>query len=177
MSRLHCRIFFVLWFVTLTCASFGQTSTIKFKDSGILMAGSSAETGFAQCQPLRGDLAEISGKSQKAYGAEVLPVRVTSGLCVGNSGWVGVSRIEVGSTVPASNDLAQFSYSDSLFDMLSPKMVKAACQPLRGDTVRILEATRLIGTDVYRVTVLSGRCQGAAGWVGGARLERVAADR
>ena len=67
--------------------------------------------------------------------------------------------------------------SDSLFESLTPMTVKASCQPLRGDTAQILEASRFSGTDDDRITVLSGRCKGVIGWVGAARLERAAAVR
>ena len=156
-----------------------EPASVNFTTSSTLMAGPTADAGLAACQPLRGDLAEITGSPQKVYGTEVFPLRVTSGRCTGTNGWAGASRIERTSTsqVPASTEALQFSSSDSLFEALTPKTLRAACQPLRGDGAQILESSRFAGTEVYRVTVLSGRCQGATGWVGSARLERAAAAR
>lgn len=160
----------------LANASFGQA--VKFTSSGVLMAGPIGEAGLAACQPLRGDLAEIAGTAQKAYGTEVLPLRVVSGRCAGASGWAGASRIETATGSPSNaSEAVQFTSSDALFDSLTPKTIKAACQPLRGDGAQILEASRFAGAEVYQVTVLSGRCQGAKGWVGGARLERTPGPR
>lgn len=155
-----------------------QSATVKLTESSVLMAGPTAESGLAACQPLRGDLAEITGDSQKAYMTEIFPLRIVSGRCAGTTGWAGAARIETAGTIkPAGTDALQFSSSDSLFEALQPQSVKAACQPLRGDGAQILESSRFAGTEVYRVTVLSGRCKGATGWVGAARLERAAAAR
>jgi hypothetical protein len=176
MSRLHYQVVLAACLTALAGTSFGQANAVKFTSSGILMAGPTVEAGLAACQPLRGDLAEISGPAQQAYGTDVLPLRVVSGRCAGTAGWAGASRVEVASAAAvASPEAAQFSSSDSLFDALTPKTVKAACQPLRGDGARIMEASHFAGTEVYRVNVLSGRCQGATGWVGAARIERPAA--
>ncbi len=52
-----------------------------------------------------------------------------------------------------------------------------ACQPLKGDTVTILEikndppGTAGAGAAFAHVRVMSGHCQGQTGWVGMARLE------
>lgn len=51
----------------------------------------------------------------------------------------------------------------------------AECQPLRGDSVEILEqvmsAGGLQGVNVARVKVVTGSCAGTEGWVGLSRLE------
>lgn len=165
-------------YLLATAASLTEPAAVKFTTSSTLMAGPTADAGLATCQPLRGDLAEITGSPQKAYGTEVFPLRVVSGRCAGTKGWAGASRIEATTATPTSSGEAlQFSSSDSLFESLTPKTVKASCQPLRGDAAQILESSRFAGTEVYRITVLSGRCQGATGWVGAARLERAAAAR
>jgi hypothetical protein len=179
MSRIHYRAALAACLAALAGTSLAQSTTsVKFTTSSTLMAGPTADAGLAACQPLRGDLAEITGSPQKAYGTEVFPLRVVSGRCAGTNGWAGASRIEVSTAAaPASSDALQFSSSDSLFESLTPKTVKASCQPLRGDGAQILESTRFAGTEVYRITVLSGRCQGTTGWVGSARLERAAAAR
>lgn len=178
MRLTHHRTIVAASLILLTSTSFSQTNTVRFTSSGVLLAGPTADAGSATCQPLRGDLAEIAGAAQKAYGTEVLPLRVVSGRCAGSIGWAGASRIETaaGSTGDASESV-QFSSSDSLFDSLTPKTVKASCQPLRGDGAQILETSRFAGAEVYQVAVLSGRCQGIKGWVGGARLERAPAAR
>ena len=178
MSRIHYRAALAACLAAVAGTSLAEPTSVKFTTSSTLMAGPTADAGLAACQPLRGDLAEITGSPQKAYGTEVFPLRVVSGRCAGTNGWAGASRIEVSAAaVPASGDALQFSSSDSLFESLTPKTVKASCQPLRGDGAQILESTRFAGTEVYRITVLSGRCQGTTGWVGSARLERAAAAR
>lgn len=53
-----------------------------------------------------------------------------------------------------------------------------ACQPLKGDTVAILEIKNdppeSTGTALAHVRVMSGHCQGQTGWVGMPRLEALA---
>lgn len=53
-----------------------------------------------------------------------------------------------------------------------------ACQPLKGDTVVILEIKNdppgSTGTALAHVRVMSGHCQGQTGWVGMPRLEALA---
>lgn len=157
----------------ITSSSLAQPASVKFTTSNTLMAGPSAEAGLAACQPLKGDFAAITGSPQQAYGTAVFPVSVVSGRCTGTKGWAGAARIERAEVAAAaSSDALQFSSSDSLFDSLTPKTVKASCQPLRGDAAQILESSQFADTEVYRISVLSGRCQGATGWVGAARLER-----
>lgn len=178
MPRIHYRAALAACLAAVAGASLAEPAAVKFTTSSTLMAGPAADAGLAGCQPLRGDLAEITGSPQKAYGTEVFPLRVVSGRCAGTNGWAGASRIEVSTTaVAASGDALQFSSSDSFFESLTPKTVKASCQPLRGDGAQILESSRFAGTEVYRITVSSGRCQGTTGWVGAARLERAAAAR
>jgi len=178
MSRIHYRAALAACLAAVSGASVAEPAAVKFNTSSILMAGPTADAGLATCQPLRGDLAEITSSPQQAYGTEVFPLRVVSGRCAGTKGWAGASLIEAATAAPTSSGgTLQFNSSDSLFESLTPKTVKASCQPLRGDAAQILEASRFSSTEVYRITVLSGRCQGAAGWVGAARLERAAAAR
>ncbi len=51
------------------------------------------------------------------------------------------------------------------------------CQPLRGDTVAVLEVKKnlegMTGVDVAHVRVITGRCKDQEGWVGLVRLEAV----
>lgn len=51
----------------------------------------------------------------------------------------------------------------------------AECQPLRGDSVEILEQVKnsggMLGVNVARVKVVTGSCAGTEGWVGLPRLE------
>lgn len=58
------------------------------------------------------------------------------------------------------------------------KAKPADCQPLKGETVAILETRTKIdgipGIDAARVVVLEGQCKGVQGWVGLRRLEKVA---
>ena len=53
-----------------------------------------------------------------------------------------------------------------------------ACQPLKGDTVAILEIKNdppgAAGAAIAHVRVMSGHCQGEVGWVGMARLGALA---
>lgn len=53
-----------------------------------------------------------------------------------------------------------------------------ACQPLKGDTVAILEIKNdtpgATGIALAHVRVMSGHCQGQMGWVGMPRLEALA---
>jgi hypothetical protein len=53
-----------------------------------------------------------------------------------------------------------------------------ACQPLKGDTVAILDIRNdppgATGVAIAHVRVMSGHCQGQTGWVGMARLEALA---
>ena len=51
-----------------------------------------------------------------------------------------------------------------------------ACQPLKGDTVAILEIKNDTpgATGIAHVRVMSGHCQGQMGWIGMARLEALA---
>ena len=53
-----------------------------------------------------------------------------------------------------------------------------ACQPLKGDTVVILEIKNdppgSTGTALAHVRVMSGHCRGQTGWVGMPRLEALA---
>lgn len=179
MPRNQYRFVLAACLATLAGASFGQDNMVKFTSSDALLTGPSPEAGLASCQPLRGDLAEVTGAGQKAYGTEVLPLRIVSGRCAGNSGWAGTARFEVAGVpaAPTSNNTVQFSSADSLYDALTPKSVKASCQPLRGDGAQVLDVSRFAGTDVYRVAVLSGHCQGSTGWVGAARIERAASVR
>lgn len=178
MSRIHYRAALVACLAAVSGASLAEPAAVKFTTSSTLMAGPTADAGLATCQPLRGDLAEITGSPQKVYGTEVFPLRVISGRCAGTKGWAGASRIEATTAAPTSlGEALQFSSSDSLFESLTPNTVKASCQPLRGDAAQILESSRFAGTEVYQITVLSGRCQGTTGWVGAARLERAAATR
>lgn len=178
MSCPHYRVLLVACLSAISGASLAQPATVKFTTSSTLMAEARAGAGSAACQPLRGDLAEVTGSPKKAYGTEVFPLRVVSGRCAGTNGWSGASRIEtVTAVAPALNDALQFSSADSLFESLTPKTVKASCQPLRGDAAQIFESSHFAGTEVYRILVLSGRCHGSTGWVGAARLERAAATR
>ncbi len=175
MPRIRYRFILAACLTPLAGTSLGQGGGVKFVSANALLAGPTPEAGLAACQPLQGDLAQVVAGSQKAYGTEVLPLRVVSGRCAGSTGWAGVARLEVAASVVAtSSDAVGFSSSDSLFEALEPRAVKASCQPLRGDSAQLLEATRFAGTDVYRVKVLSGRCQGTTGWTGAARLERAA---
>lgn len=149
------------------------SGTVKLVTSGSLIAGPSADAGRTKCQPLRGDLAEITGDARKASGTEVFPLRMVNGLCVGTTGWAGAAHIETAtSSTTGPSGGVQFASSNSLFEAITPKMIKGSCQPLRGDGAEILESTRFSGTEVYRVAVLSGRCQGTKGWVGSAHIER-----
>ena len=178
MSCIYYRALLAACMAAVAGASVAEPAAVKFTTSSTLMAGPTADAGCATRQPLRGELAESTGSPQKAYGTEVFPLRVVSGRCAGTKGWAGASRIEATTAAPTSlGDALQFNSSDSLFESLTPMTVKAFCQPLRGDTAQILESSRFSGTDVYRITVLSGRCKGAIGWVGAARLERAAAVR
>lgn len=51
------------------------------------------------------------------------------------------------------------------------------CQPLKGDTVAILEVRKnlegMMGLNIARVRVVDGMCAGKAGWIGLERLESV----
>ena len=53
-----------------------------------------------------------------------------------------------------------------------------ACQPLKGDTVAILEIKNdtpgATGIALAHVRVMSGHCRGQIGWIGMARLEALA---
>lgn len=49
-----------------------------------------------ECQPLAGDVVDITGKPVKFEGiVEALPVRVVSGRCAGAKGWIGTSMLKV----------------------------------------------------------------------------------
>lgn len=176
MLKIHLRHVLTVCLAMVAGTSFGQPNAVKFVASDAFLAGPKPESGLANCQPLRGDRAEIIGAAQKVIGTEVLPLRVLSGRCAGLTGWAGATQLEVAverAEPPAvAIDSGRFNSSDSLFDSLEPKPVKASCQPLRGDAAQFLETARFSGTEVYRVKVLSGRCEGTIGWAGATRIER-----
>jgi hypothetical protein len=155
-----------------------QPIAVRFTQSDSLVVGVPDAIARADCQPLKGDFAEVTGLSVKALGAEVLPVRVTTGRCAGARGWAGTTAVETaGASAPAENESVRFASSDVLYASLTPSLVKASCQPLRGDTASLLEAGQLGPAQVYRLKVLTGRCAGATGWAGASGLERAAALR
>lgn len=51
------------------------------------------------------------------------------------------------------------------------------CQPLKGDTVAILEVQKnldgMMGLNIARVRVVDGLCTGKTGWIGVERLETI----
>ena len=60
---------------------------VRFTSADALLAGPSLEGGMHSCQPLRGDLATITGAGVKVFGTEMLPVTVGGGSrCDGVSG-------------------------------------------------------------------------------------------
>ena len=81
----------------------------------------------------------------------------------------------------ANEDLRMLSDSSVLLTSDKPEQAKfTACQPLKGEQVRVLETKAsfggLAGAHVARVLVIEGQCKGTEGWVGVPKLEK-AADR
>lgn len=57
----------------------------------------------------------------------------------------------------------------------------AECQPMKGERVSVLETKLnlegMTGVHAARVLILEGACEGKQGWVGTARLEKVAPSK
>jgi hypothetical protein len=80
----------------------------------------------------------------------------------------------------ANGNLRMLADSSVLLDSDKPDQKFAACQPLKGEQVQVLETKSsfggIAGAHVARVLVIEGQCKGTEGWVGLAKLEK-AADR
>lgn len=150
-----------------------SASTVRFTSSEALLAGPNLEGGMHSCQPLRGDLATVTGDGVKLFGSEMMPVQVNGGRCDGATGWVGVQRIEaLPANGPAVADVVRFAASDVLLSEIEPAPVRAECQPLRGDQAEIAGVMNNRGILGYHVRIVSGRCKDTIGWVGASRIER-----
>ena len=174
--------------LTLACALVGALSApashagipakasggnVRFTSSDALFAGPNLEGGMHNCQPLRGDLATVTGAGVKLFGSEMLPVQVIGGRCDGVAGWVGLQRIEaLPANGPAVADVVRFAASDVLLSEIEPAPVRAICQPLRGDQAEIAGVLNNRGILGYHVRIVSGRCKDTIGWVGASRIER-----
>ena len=154
-----------------------DAGAVRFTESGSLLKTSTPGEGMAVCQPLRGDTAQVIGTA-KAIGTDVLQLRVLSGRCKDVQGWAGISRVETADTTSTRSGGAdvRFSESASLLKTSDPSAGMADCQPLRGDTaLRLSTVKATMGTEIARLRVLSGRCAGAEGWAGVARIEALPA--
>lgn len=74
--------------------------------------------------------------------------------------------------------LAKVTASNTM--LAEPKLDARAmheCQPLKGDTVAILEVRKnldgMMGLNIARVRVVDGLCTGKTGWIGVERLETI----
>lgn len=70
---------------------FGQDGGVRFSESNSLLRSLDLTQGLAECQPLRGDGAQILERS-KADGVEA--ARVLSGRCNDVEEWAGLARLE-----------------------------------------------------------------------------------
>jgi hypothetical protein len=67
MSCIYYRAVLAACMAAVAGVSVAESAVVKFTTSNTLMAGPTADAGFATCRPLRGDLAEITGSPHKAY--------------------------------------------------------------------------------------------------------------
>ena len=77
-----------------------------------------------------------------------------------------------------TESLAKVTASNTM--LAEPKLDARAmheCQPLKGDTVAILEVRKnadgMMGLNITRVRVIDGLCTGKMGWIGVERLEAI----
>ncbi|MEM0550484.1 MULTISPECIES: hypothetical protein [Aeromonas] len=79
------------------------------------------------------------------------------------------------STTSIAGEVAKLSDSNMVLTDQDPvKARKAECQPLRGDSVEVIEVVKnaggMLNVDVAKVKVMTGSCAGTQGWVGLSRL-------
>lgn len=73
--------------------------------------------------------------------------------------------------VAGETGAVRFTEGGSLLKTPEPGDGMASCQPLRGDTAQVVGVAKALGTDLFHLRVLSGRCKASHGWAGISRVE------